>query len=49
MDKENQALKSDPAAIERQAREQMGLSKPGEKIYKLPDKPPANPAPPAGK
>jgi cell division protein FtsB len=49
LDKENRALKSDPAAIERLAREQMGLSKPGEKIYKLPNKAPANPAPPTGK
>ena len=38
LDKENHALKSDPAAIERMAREQMGLAKPGEKIYTVPDK-----------
>ena len=38
LDKENRALKSDPAAIERMAREQMGLAKPGEKIYTVPDK-----------
>jgi cell division protein FtsB len=49
LDKENQALKSDPAAIESRAREQMGLVKPGEKIYKFPNKAPANPPPPAGK
>ena len=49
LDKENRALKSDPAAIERKAREQMHLVKPGEKIYTLPDKPPANPPPPTGK
>jgi cell division protein FtsL len=36
--KENRALKSDPAAIERLAREQMHLAKPREKIYTLPDK-----------
>ena len=35
--KENHALKSDPAAIERKAREQLHLTKPGEKIYTLPD------------
>ena len=44
--KENHALKSDPAAIERMAREQMHMAKPGEKIYTLPDKAPANTTPP---
>ena len=39
LDKQNQALKSDPEAIERLAREQMHLAKPGEKIYTLPAKP----------
>jgi cell division protein FtsB len=43
------ALKSDPKAIERIAREEMGLARPGEFIYKLPDsaKPgdPQNPQP----
>lgn len=48
LDKTNHALKSDPAAIERQAREGMGLSKPGEKIYKFSDKPLVTPPPPAG-
>ena len=33
------ALKSDPAAIERIAREEMGLARPGEYIFKLPPKP----------
>lgn len=33
------ALKTDPAAIERIAREEMGLAKPGELIFKLPPKP----------
>lgn len=47
--KENRALKSDPAAIERMAREQMHMAKPGEKIYTLPDKPPATTTPPAAK
>jgi cell division protein FtsL len=45
LDKQIKALKSDPAAIERLAREQMHLVKPGEKIYTLPDKAPGNPAP----
>ena len=31
------ALKTDPKAIERIAREEMGLARPGEFIYKLPD------------
>jgi cell division protein FtsB len=34
------ALKTDPRMIERIAREEMGLAKPGEKIYKLPPPPP---------
>ena len=33
------ALKTDPAAIERIAREEMGLARPGELIFKLPAKP----------
>ncbi len=40
-------LKTDPKAIERIAREEMGLARPGELIYKLPAQPP-KPAP-AGK
>ena len=31
------SLKTDPNAIERIAREEMGLARPGELIYKLPD------------
>ena len=31
------SLKTDPKAIERVAREEMGLARPGEQIYKLPD------------
>jgi cell division protein FtsB len=31
------SLKTDPRAIERIAREEMGLARPGEIIYKLPD------------
>jgi cell division protein FtsB len=51
------ALKSDPETIERLAREQLGLARPGELIFKLPSKnsspapaKPANPsaAPPPG-
>jgi cell division protein FtsB len=32
-------LKTDPAAIEQIAREEMGLARPGEYIFRLPDKP----------
>jgi cell division protein FtsB len=37
------SLKSDPKSIERIAREEMGLARPGEMIFKLPDpaKPPS--------
>jgi cell division protein FtsL len=46
LDHENRALKSNPAAIERLAREQYGLAKPGEKIYSIPGNGTANsPAP----
>jgi len=37
------ALKSDPQAIERIAREEMGLARPGEYVFKIPPKP-ADPA-----
>jgi len=33
------ALKSDPQAIERVAREELGLARPGEYIFKIPPKP----------
>jgi cell division protein FtsB len=36
---EIEALKSDPATIERIARDEMGLAKPGEFIFTLPPKP----------
>ncbi len=36
------SLKTDPKSIERIAREEMGLARPGEMIFKLPD--PAKPA-----
>lgn len=41
-------LRTDPAAIERIAREEMGLARPGEKVFKLPppeDKPADPPQP----
>ena len=39
------ALKSDPSAIEKEAREQLRYARPGEVIYVLPEQKPA-PAPP---
>ncbi len=42
---EVKALKTDPKAIERIAREEMGLARPGELIYKLPAQPPKPAAP----
>lgn len=48
LDKQNRESKSNPEAIERMAREQMHLAKPGEKIYTLPERPHANPPAPAG-
>ncbi|SRR6266404_4006074 len=41
------ALKSDPNAIEKLAREQMGLARPGEIIFTLPEKHPEGEKPPA--
>ena len=41
---EIRALQTDPAAIEKVAREDMGLARPGEMIFRLPDDPPAKPA-----
>jgi len=35
------SLKSDPKAIERIAREEMGLARPGEMIFKIPEPPKA--------
>jgi cell division protein FtsB len=37
------SLKTDPKAIERIAREEMGLARPGELIFKLPDNPKPTP------
>ena len=52
LDAENQklqdrvkSLKTDPAAIEKIAREEMGLARPGEYIFKIPPKPGDSPAP----
>jgi cell division protein FtsB len=44
------SLKSDPAAIERIAREEMGLARPGEYIFKIPSKSDdsSNPSSPSG-
>lgn len=39
------SLKSDPQAIERIAREEMGLARPGEYIFKIPAKPSDAPSP----
>ena len=47
LDHENHELKSNPAAVERLAREQYGLAKPGEKIYPVPNNSSANAPPPA--
>jgi cell division protein FtsB len=41
MTDEAKSLKTDPQAIERIAREEMGLARPGELIFKLPPPPPA--------
>ena len=49
LDKENRELKTNPDAIERRAREQMHLIKPGERVYILPDKTSPTPPSPAGK
>lgn len=40
LEKQIEGLKSDPRAIEKIAREQMRLARPGEIIYTLPDKDP---------
>ncbi len=42
-------LKSDPDAIEREAREKLHYAKPGEVIYTLPDQPQAQQQPDPGK
>ena len=47
LQKRVQSLKSDPATIERIAREEMGLARPGEYIFKLQPKPGEPSTPPA--
>jgi len=47
LDKRIKALQSDPKAIERLAREQMRLARPGEIIYTLPEKDPKKDQAPA--
>lgn len=42
--RENHALKNDPAAIEREAREQLRYTKPGEVVYVQPEQLPQTPA-----
>jgi cell division protein FtsB len=42
MERQIDRLKSDPDAIEREAREKLHYAKPGEVIYALPDKPQDN-------
>jgi cell division protein FtsB len=37
LSKQVQALRSDPKAVERIAREEMGLARPGEMIFKVPE------------
>jgi len=49
LEQQIESLKSDPKAVEKLAREQMKLAKPGEIIYALPEKPPENEAPAAAK
>lgn len=39
------ALRTDPKAVERIAREEMGLARPGEMIFKLPDEPQSSDGP----
>jgi cell division protein FtsB len=41
------ALKTDPTTIERIAREEMGLARPGEYIFKIPPKPGEQSTPPS--
>jgi len=39
LNKQVQALRTDPKAVERIAREEMGLARPGEMIFKIPEQP----------
>jgi cell division protein FtsB len=45
LSKQVQALRTDPKAVERIAREEMGLARPGEMIFKVPEHPQEAPAP----
>jgi cell division protein FtsB len=45
LEQQNKALKSDPQAIEKLAREQLHLARPGEIIYTLPQKKTPNQSP----
>lgn len=45
LSKQVQALRTDPKAVERIAREEMGLARPGEMIFRLPDQPQGSQAP----
>jgi cell division protein FtsB len=45
LEHQNSRLESDPKAIERLAREQLRLARPGEIIYTLPDQSPPNKSP----
>jgi cell division protein FtsB len=47
LQKQIKALKSDPQAIEKQAREELHLARPGETIYMLPEKDSKSGPPPA--
>ena len=47
LEKQIKALRSDPKAIERVAREQLRMARPGEIIYTLPDKETQKPSAPA--
>ena len=47
LQKNVQSLKTDPEAIERIAREEMGLARPGEYIFKIPARPGDSGGPPS--
>jgi len=45
LSKQVQALRTDPKAVERIARDELGLARPGEMIFKLPEQPQASQQP----
>jgi len=49
LERQIKALRSDPKAIERLARDQMRMARPGEIIYALPEKDPQKPPPAVAK